>query len=279
MTNWSNRGMYINRDISSRVTRTATTKINLLDRPSNNMPLYCLTVCLHIKPERRSDFLQCISANQFYTLTSEPDAITYVYGEDTSISNTWHFFEQYINKAGFDAHSQTQHFAKWEEFVSTDPFTADPQVNFFIEDSSPTAIAHGTTTDIIRDALLAYSGNGYHATLKLYCKTVQMVIQPEKRTIFLNALRTYQHGALTTTTDDKPNANNALVTCLFGEDVEQTNVFYMFEAFTDGEQQEGLEEQAEYYKQWTQFKVMEKPFLIPPKIEYYEIQLPYGVMN
>jgi quinol monooxygenase YgiN len=114
-TNWSNRGMYINRDISrSSVamasSSTATSKINLLDRPTNT-PLYCLIVTLQVKPECQSDFLSCISNNQYHTLTSEPNAITYIYGQDTTLPNTYHFFEQYTNgKDGFIEHTQTKHF-------------------------------------------------------------------------------------------------------------------------------------------------------------------------
>ena len=267
--NWSNRGMYVHRGIGRRRsnvsgTRAITnTKINLLDRPTN-APLYCLTVTLQIKPERHSDFLSCISQNQYHTLTSEPNAITYIYGQDNS--NKWHFFEQYTNgKDGFIAHTTTKHFGKWEEFVTTDPFTSSPRVQFFIEDTS--SLALGKSVSMTRDALLAYSGNGYHATIKLYCKNVQLIVIPEKRIDFLNAIRAYQQRALSTPNDNEndDNNNNDIVSCTFGEDVEQMNTFYIFEAYTtnSGKQQRFMEE-----------------FLVsPPKIDYYEIQLPYGVMN
>lgn len=41
-------------------------------------PLFCLNVCLRVKPERREDFLQCICANQAATLSAEPLAVTLV---------------------------------------------------------------------------------------------------------------------------------------------------------------------------------------------------------
>ena len=274
--NWSNRGMYVNRDIGRRRsnvsgTRAITnTKINLLDRPTNT-PLYCLTVTLQIKPERHSDFLSCISQNQYHTLTSEPNAITYIYGQDNSIANKWHFFEQYINgKDGFIAHTTTKHFGKWEEFVTTDPFTSSPRVQFFIEDTS--SLALGKSVSMTRDALLAYSGNGYHATIKLYCKNVQLIVIPEKRIDFLNAIRAYQQRALSTPNDNEndDNNNNDIVSCTFGEDVEQMNTFYIFEAYTTNSRQQQKEEEE---------KFMEEFLVSPPKIDYYEIQLPYGVMN
>jgi quinol monooxygenase YgiN len=121
-TNWSNRGMYINRDISRSSVKmasssAATSKINLLDRPANT-PLYCLTVTLQVKPERQSDFLSCISNNQYHTLTSEPNAITYIYGQDTTLPNTYHFFEQYTNgKEGFIEHTQTNHLVNGKNLL------------------------------------------------------------------------------------------------------------------------------------------------------------------
>ena len=89
--------------------------------------LYCLNVKLCIKPEVRSEFLECIRANQRGTLTTEPLAVTYTFGEDESAPNTFHFFEQYEGGEGFNAHTQTPHFAAWERFAATEPFTAKPR--------------------------------------------------------------------------------------------------------------------------------------------------------
>ena len=88
--------------------------------------LYCLNVKLCIKPEVRAEFLECINANQRGTLSTEPLAVTYTYGEDAPVPNTFHFFEQYEGKEGFDAHTQSSHFAAWEAFASKEPFTAPP---------------------------------------------------------------------------------------------------------------------------------------------------------
>ena len=300
-TNWADRGTYIDREVpdnnhrgarlSATTTTTTTTttnegtrqqqqqqqqqqrvssedKINLLDRPADT-PLYCLNVCLRIKPERRAEFLRCISANQLGTLTTEPLAVTYVYGEDETDSDTWRFFEQYAGKDGFDAHRRTPHFAKWEEFASTDPFAAPPEVRFFEEDSSG---ASCLGSRMVRDALLAFGGDGRHATARLFCLDVTMTVRPEKRDAFLDALRADQRGAVTS----EPNA----VSYLFGEDDTTPNVFHMFEAYSGGGRG-GFEEHArtEHYGKWAEFKVDEEPFSSPPVVGYYEIQLPYGVSS
>ena len=94
---------------------------------------YCLNVKLCIKPERRSEFIQCIRANQQGTLSTEPLALEYVWGEDTSEPNTFHFYEKYEGRGGFEAHTQTPHFEAWEAFAATAPFTEPPVVSFYEE--------------------------------------------------------------------------------------------------------------------------------------------------
>ena len=103
-------------------------RLSLVDRPDE--ALYCLSCCLRVKPERREEFLDCIRANQQGTLSNEPLAATYVLGEDESAPDTWRFFEQYIGREGFEAHTRTPHFAAWEAFAATEPFSAPPEVRF-----------------------------------------------------------------------------------------------------------------------------------------------------
>ena len=93
--------------------------------------LFCLHVCLRVKPDRRDEFLSCIEANQRGTLTTEPLAVSYLFGEDESAPNTFHFFEAYKGRAGFDAHTKAPHFAEWERFVATDPLAAEPLLAFY----------------------------------------------------------------------------------------------------------------------------------------------------
>ena len=92
---------------------------------------YCLNVNLYVKPERRQEFLTCIRANAAGTLSSEPAAIEYTWGESEDQPNTFFFHEQYTDKDGFIAHTKTPHFAAWEKFASSDPFTKPPEVVFF----------------------------------------------------------------------------------------------------------------------------------------------------
>lgn len=97
----------------------------------NTEQRFCLNVTLFVKEDRREEFLRCIAANQAGTLSTEPNCVQYAWGEDESTRNTFYFHEQYKNKEGFHEHTRSPHFAEWEKFASTDPFTQAPIVSFF----------------------------------------------------------------------------------------------------------------------------------------------------
>lgn len=91
---------------------------------------YCVQVELYVKPDQREAFLECIQNNHRGS-NAEPLCYQYVYGESTSEANKFVFHEEYKGKEGFEAHSKAPHFAVWEDFAATGPFTKDPVVNFF----------------------------------------------------------------------------------------------------------------------------------------------------
>lgn len=205
-------------------------------------PLYCLNVQLCVKPERRDEFLATIKANQAGTLSKEPLAVTYLFGEDEGQPNTFHFFEQYEGRTGFEAHTQTPHFAEWEEFASTDPFTSPPVVSFYEEDSPGRVGPAG--------ALAA----------EQFCLHVAMHVKPERRDEFLDALRADQMGALDT--------ESACAAYLFGEDQNEPNTFHMFEAYTGGRAGFAAHSKTPHYTAWADFKATE-PFAKPATVSYY----------
>ena len=250
-------------------------RINLMDRPRDGASTYCLSVILNIKPDRRLEFLECINANQLGTLMTEPNAITYVYGEDEMQPNQFRFFEQYVDRNGFEEHASSDHFARWEIFANTEPFTCPPIIKFFVEDHvNGGGECMGSRG--VRDAILAARhfddvGNGATTgSVELFCLDVTMQVRPEMRDMFLDELRLDQRGAM----DTEPNA----VSYLFGEDVNTPNSFHMFEADSGG--RSGFEEhrRTPHYMRWTKFKEEYMPFVKPIEVGYYEIQLPHGIL-
>ena len=95
--------------------------------------LYHLNVKLSVKPNRRDEFIKVIENNAKGTRTAEPLAVEYVWGESTTEPNIFYFSEKYKGRAGFEAHTKSPHFAAWETFVATEPFTAPPVVQFYEE--------------------------------------------------------------------------------------------------------------------------------------------------
>ncbi len=111
--------------------------------------VYGVHVELYIKEEYVSEFLNVIANNQRGSQNNdiEPLCLQYVYGESIDTPYKYVFHEEYIGnnhgREGFDIHTTTPHFQKWEEFVSkytnenedegtcTSPFTQPPVVNFF----------------------------------------------------------------------------------------------------------------------------------------------------
>ena len=115
--------------------RLATPPVCLANAVTNGLcgSKFCLHVKLCVKPERRSEFVDCIRANQKGTLATEPLAIEYVWGEDINEPNTFHFYEKYEGRQGFEAHQATPHFAAWEAFAATEPFISEPVISFYEE--------------------------------------------------------------------------------------------------------------------------------------------------
>lgn len=152
---------------SATLSRTADagragTPISLANAVTNGMlpgSKFCLNVKLCVRSERRDEFIACIRDNQKGTLSTEPLAVEYVWGEDVDQPNTFHFYgetlpgsepchegqaspltllpplhsEKYEGRRGFEAHQATPHFAAWEVFAASDPFTSPPVVEFYEE--------------------------------------------------------------------------------------------------------------------------------------------------
>jgi autoinducer 2-degrading protein len=92
---------------------------------------YCLNVRLCLKSERVEEFLRLMRHDQRETLTKEPGCRQFELGR--SVSDPCQFFlhEEYDDIAAFQAHTQTPHYAEWQQFVQSDPFTSDIVADFY----------------------------------------------------------------------------------------------------------------------------------------------------
>lgn len=91
------------------------------------------------QPDVLEEFIRVIENNMKGSNSDiEPLCLQYVYGECLDEKNKFIFHEEYAGqnggKEGFDFHTKTDHFAKWEEFVQKwddRAFVTPPQVSFF----------------------------------------------------------------------------------------------------------------------------------------------------
>lgn len=163
-----------------------------------------------MKPERRSEFLECIANNQRGTLSrAEPLALEYKYGEDATTPNTFHFFEKYKGKEGFEAHQKAPHFAVWETFAATDPFTSPPEIAFFEEVGPAPNRGKGKGKS-------QTSGTGY-------CLNVHLNIKPDRIEDFLKAIKEDQKCTL----KNEPLAMNFII----GQDTADENRYHLYERY------------------------------------------------
>ena len=124
--------------------------------------LFCLNVALHVKPDRRAEFLDAMRVDQAGALNSEPNAATYLFGEDASTPNTFHMFEQYIGRAGFEEHAQSPHYAAWAKFKATSPFAKPATVAYYntIEGLSAAATADASAEAVGAPAPAGFAWGG-----------------------------------------------------------------------------------------------------------------------
>ena len=94
---------------------------------------YCLNVKLWFKTDRVQDFLAVILADKKQTEALEPTCKRFTFGKSITEENCYLLQEEYDDKAAFESHCKTEHFAQWIEFTNSYPFTKPPQVDIFEE--------------------------------------------------------------------------------------------------------------------------------------------------
>ena len=79
--------------------------------------MYTLLVTIHIKPERRDEFLNSMLGDARGSVMNEPGCLRFDVIQDEADANTIYLYEVYRDQAAFDAHSQAPHFLEWREKV------------------------------------------------------------------------------------------------------------------------------------------------------------------
>jgi autoinducer 2-degrading protein len=218
-----------------------------LDNNSKMARPYCLNVKLELRPDQRETFLKLIKEDQKQSIATEPGCLQFVVGEDTTTPNAFYLHEEYTNEAGFQAHTETPHFAKWNEFCETKPWSNNdgPVVDFY----------HGTHQVQTTWPMPAYA----------YCLNVDLYPKPEVRDEFLKVIAANKKG----TDDNEP----LCLQYVYGESTSVSNAFHFHEQYTGKEAgKEGFEAHAAspHFADWEAFASTGEPFSKPPVVSFFK---------
>ena len=75
--------------------------------------MYAIFVSVKIKPDKVDQFLEVIEDDSICSVRDEPGCVRFDVLQDTSDPLQYYFYEVYRDEAGFQAHTQTPHLARW----------------------------------------------------------------------------------------------------------------------------------------------------------------------
>lgn len=196
-----------------------------------------------VLPERRADFLNLVKVNQRLTLDTEPEALQYVVGEDTSSPNTFYLHEQFTSYEGFLAHRDMPHAADWARFKESQPFAegGSPKLDSYFGTHAPEVIP-------VRDA---------------FCLNVELCIKPEVREEFLECIANNARGS----NEDEP----LCLQYIYGESKDEPNTFYFHEQYTGvngGKEGFDAHTATPHFAAWEKFASTD-PFTKPPVVSLF----------
>jgi len=213
---------------------------------------FALNVKMSIRPEKREDWLKQIKNDQMCTRKDEEGNLQFSISEDAETPNTFYLHEQYVDKSAFDAHVESPHFARFDEFCKTEkPFSPEGEPELYL--FSP--LEEG-----------ADWANGKRAINKKgFCVTVNLYPKPEVREGFLKVIANNKKG----TDETEPLA----LQYTFGESTSEPNVFHFHEQYSGEEDgKEGFDAHASspHFADWEHF-VETDPFVKPPEVFFSKV--------
>jgi (4S)-4-hydroxy-5-phosphonooxypentane-2,3-dione isomerase len=81
--------------------------------------MYVVIVSAKVKPEQRGRFLQAIEDNAVSSVRDEPGCLRFDVVRNAADPEHYVFYEVYRDEAAFQAHRDTDHFARWRQAAET----------------------------------------------------------------------------------------------------------------------------------------------------------------
>jgi quinol monooxygenase YgiN len=223
--------------------------------PTAPLHPYAVNVELHLQPDRREEFLKIIKYDAQQTIRTEPGAIQFTIGMDTTDTDKFHLHEQYQTKDDFDHHCTTTHYQEWNDFCATKPFVSDPIVQFYqcCNERVTTTTTTTTTSNVVQPS-------------EVYCLNVELCIREDVRDEFLRVIQNNQFGSRDKTKEPL---------CLqydFGESTTIPNHFYFHEQYIGSDKgREGFiaHTKSDHFAKWEQFAAS-KTFTKEPVVSFFQ---------
>jgi quinol monooxygenase YgiN len=88
--------------------------------------MFSLMVQMQVRPGRRADFLEGMSANAAASVRDEPGCLRFDVCSDDADEHRFVLYELYVDADAFAAHKAAPHFARWREIAAE---VVESQVN------------------------------------------------------------------------------------------------------------------------------------------------------
>eukprot|EP00746_Dinoflagellata_sp_MGD_P007837 gnl/MRDRNA2_/MRDRNA2_115581_c0_seq1.p1 gnl/MRDRNA2_/MRDRNA2_115581_c0~~gnl/MRDRNA2_/MRDRNA2_115581_c0_seq1.p1 ORF type:complete len:340 (-),score=55.73 gnl/MRDRNA2_/MRDRNA2_115581_c0_seq1:27-1046(-) len=207
---------------------------------------FALNMRLSIRPDQRDAFLRVVNEDQRATMSKETGALQFVVGEDVYTRNTFYLHQEYASKEAFDAHRATPHFAAWDQFCKSSPWSegGEPVIDFFLGEHEP------QRNSVAQPA---------------FCLNVDLFVKPEMKEEFLKVIANNKKGS-----DEK---EPQCLQYVYGESTEAPNTFHFHEEYTGlngGKAGFEAHRAAPHFAVWEKFAGNDpSPFSKPPVVNFF----------
>lgn len=197
-----------------------------------------LNVKFVVKPEHKEDLLCLLKTDGEQTLATEPGALQFVLGQDTTHANVIHLHEQYRNMEAVQYHRETAHFLAYREFCSTvQPFQEEPVIHVY---------------ECQHDSLSI-------SPRAVFCLNVESCVKPELRDEFMTLMQSHQQ---------KSKSEPACLQFDWGIGLDDPNSFYIHEQYADAE---GFRahESSSHFATFVTFNQNKNPYQKPQVVDFF----------
>jgi len=213
---------------------------------------FALNVKMSVRPEMREVWLKQISDDQMCTRKDEEGNLQFSVSEDVETPNMFYIHEQYVDESAFNAHAQSPHFARFDEFCKTErPFTPEGEPTLYL--FSP--LEEGAD----------WSDGKRDIPKTAFCVTVNLYPKSEVREEFLKVIADNKRG-----TDEK---EPLALQYTFGESTTEPNTFHFHEQYSGGKDgKDGFDAHASspHFADWENF-VGTDPFVKSPEVYFSKV--------